>query len=82
LWTSHDGDAKWNRARDTAGRRIARRRVIRVLGTPLLAGVAGGLWAGLVAHALGVSVAIAAGVAGTLLAVVVAAVRAKYGRAP
>jgi hypothetical protein len=57
------------------------KRVIRMFGTPLLAGVAGGLWAALVARALGASVAIAAGVAGITVAMVVAVVMARHPRA-
>jgi hypothetical protein len=51
------------------------------LATSALAGVAGGFWAALVARALGVSAAIAAGVAGTIMAVVVALLMARQRRA-
>jgi hypothetical protein len=56
-------------------------RVPRLLAMSVLAGVAGAMWAALIARALGVSAAFAAGVVGTLLAVVVAVVMARQRRA-
>jgi hypothetical protein len=53
----------------------------RLVATSLLAGVAGAMWAALIARALGVSAAFAAGVAGTLLAVGVAVVMTRQPRA-
>jgi hypothetical protein len=44
---------------------------LELLGTSVLAGIAGGLFASIVADAAGVSVPLAAGVAGTLMAVLV-----------
>jgi hypothetical protein len=60
----------------------SRPRVIRLLATSALAGIAGGSWAALIAHALGVSAALAGGVAGITMAVAVAVVVARRGRAP
>jgi hypothetical protein len=59
----------------------SRPRVIRLLASAL-AGIAGGSWAALIAHALGVSAALAGGVAGITMAVAVAVVVARRGRAP
>jgi hypothetical protein len=59
----------------------SRPRVIRLLASAL-AGIAGESWAALIAHALGVSAALAGGVAGITMAVAVAVVVARRGRAP
>ena len=57
------------------------RAVIRFLGTLVLAGFAGAIFAALAAQALGLSMLIAGGVSGTLLAVFVALLIARHGPA-
>jgi membrane associated rhomboid family serine protease len=54
--------------------------LIKLLGTCALAGVAGGLFAAIVAQALGLSVPFAGGVAGTVMAVLVALILARERR--
>ena len=56
-----------------------RSRWTYVLGTALLAGVAGAAFAALAARALGLSTAIAAATSGGLLAVIVGVLTYKYG---
>jgi hypothetical protein len=55
---------------------------IRILGTGLLAGVVGAGFAGLAAAILGLSIAIAAGVAGVLLALIVGYFAHRYPNPP
>jgi F0F1-type ATP synthase assembly protein I len=58
---------------------LERSALIKLLGTSLLAGIAAGLCTAIPAHALGLSVAIAGGVSGTLAAIVVAVVIVRHG---
>ncbi len=58
---------------------LERSALIKLLGTSLLAGIARGLFAAIAAHALGLSMAIAGGVPGTLAAIVVAVVIVRHG---
>jgi len=54
--------------------------VIKLLGTSALGGVAGGLFAAIVAQALGLSAPFAGGVSGTVMAVLVAFILARERR--
>ncbi len=54
--------------------------MIRLIGTAILGGVAGAAFTAIVAHALGVPVAIAASVGGLLMAVFVALIIAREHR--
>lgn len=58
------------------------RALMKLLWTSILAAIAGGLFAALLADALGLSVFIAGGVSGTLAAIVVALVIARHGPNP
>ena len=64
------------------GLSASQRAWVKLLGTSLLAGITGGMVAAIPAHALGLSVAIASSVSGTLAAAVVAIVIVRHGPAP
>lgn len=66
------GDPLMNQPRDGHTSKPRPLSSLRLLGTSVLAGIAGALFSGLVAQAVGVSVALAAGVSGPLMAALVA----------